>query len=153
MVQVVVVSPCLVAPCCSLDCSKVVFPLDDDDDDDDFLAHCGCGFGYGCGCCSGFGSGVVALVLVPSPYLCYALFSAQPLSRSLAPLLSLPALAHVYPIPQNTLQIVSQSAAAAAARMPSLHLPHVLPLHHVLFFLALDPVLVPLSEVLTSTGP
>jgi len=63
-----------------------VFPLDDDDDDDDFLAHCGCGFGYGCGCCSGFGSGVVALVLVPFLYLCYALFSAQPLSHSLDPL-------------------------------------------------------------------
>ena len=69
------------APCCSFDCLKVVFPLDVDGDGygyDDSHAHCGCGFG--------FGSGEVDLVLVPSPYLCYALFSAQPLSRSLAPL-------------------------------------------------------------------
>ena len=65
------------APCCSFDCLKVVFPLDVDGDGyDDSHAHCG----------SGFGSGEVDLVLAPSPYLCYALFSAQPLSHSLAPL-------------------------------------------------------------------
>lgn len=84
MVQVVAASPCLVAPCCSLDCLKVVFPLDDDVDYDDFLSHCGSG--CGCGCCSGSGSGVVDLVRVPFLYLCYALFSAHPLSHSLDPL-------------------------------------------------------------------
>lgn len=135
-----------------------MFPLDVGVGDDDSHAHCG----------SGFGSGVVDLVLVPFPYLYYALFSAQPLSQSLAPLpelyalkvkrnnpwrttmqepnkrvfgsylLSLPALAHAYPTPQNTLQTVSHSAA----RMSWHHLLHVLLLHHVLSFLALDPVLV-----------
>lgn len=56
----------------------MVFPLDVGVGDDDSHAHCG--------------SGVVDLVLVPFPYLYYALFSAQPLSQSLAPLPELYAL-------------------------------------------------------------